>query len=107
MLHKLLFLGLIGLIFASGCTSQVSLDPLVGTWETHLLGFESTIQFNNDGTGTRASDLGITAFEWQKIDATHLNYRRVGSSDWDVVDYQVVNVNTLVFQNLTYTRAQT
>lgn len=103
LIYVLIVVGAI--VALAGCTTNSPLvDPLLGKWHTEVLTFDNTVEFASNGTGTIVNTLGTTAFEWKKIDSTHMNFRKIGDSDWDTKTYQLVNSNTLQFDGLTYTR---
>lgn len=103
ILPVILFLVLITLFF--GCNTP---SGLVGTWKTQTLGFEQYVTFNTDGTGTTQNVLGNEAFNYKVLDDTHISYTPltsvIGSPKEHIYNYQLVSINTLILNNITYTR---
>mgnify|MGYP001609997826 CR=1 FL=1 len=105
MKHTLLLLaGVLLFTGLSGCTQSILGSPLVGTWETKVLGFTQTLQFESNNTGVLVTTLGQKAFEYQVLDDHTVRYREVGEEDWDEKTYQLVNANTLILDEFTWVR---
>ena len=90
-------------VFASGCSFG---NPLVGDWETSILGLKTELSFNADGTGILKSKLGTVSFNYEVIDGETLQVTGdvLGTTTTEKVEYELVNNDTLKYKNLTFTR---
>ena len=99
-----ILLGIMALFFigASGCLTAFS--PLNETWETKVLGFTQTLNFESNGTGVLVTTLGNQSNAYEIIDEDTLRYRLTGDAAWETREYVLVNNNTLEFMGLTWVR---
>ncbi|MEK6970775.1 MAG: hypothetical protein AABW68_03720, partial [archaeon] len=73
MKHPLFLVGLLLIsIGISGCLQSSFGHPIVGTWETKVIGFTQTIQFESNNTGVLVTTLGQQAFDYQLMDGQTL-----------------------------------
>ncbi len=103
-MRKILVLALVAaVVFASGCTFG---NPLVGDWETSVLGLKTELSFYGDGTGVIKSKLGTVSFDYEIIDGETMQVTgdMFGTTATEKIEYELVNNNTLKYKNLTFTR---
>ncbi len=93
----------------AGCTTNVNnyTSPLIGVWETKVIGFTQTLRFENNGTGVLVTTLGQQAFMFQIVDGDTLLIKTENSNDWDEKEYNLVSNNTLQYGGLTWVRQGT
>lgn len=105
MKHHLILLGIILIIAGlSGCIQSSFGHPIVGTWETKVIGFTQTLQFESNNTGVLVTTLGQQAFDYKLIDDHTLQTKAIDSSDWEERTYTIVNNNTLILDGMTWVR---
>lgn len=95
------------LLFATllGCVNSSTIgSPILGSWETKIVGFIQSVRFESNGTGVLVTTLGQKAFAFQIVDADTIMIRYEGNSDWEDKTYNVVNNNTLQLDGLTWVR---
>lgn len=102
-------LAVLTIALLSGCTTNVNnyTSPLIGVWETKVIGFTQTLRFENNGTGVLVTTLGQLAFAFQIVDGDTLLVKTENSNDWDEKEYNLVSNNTLQYGGLTWVRQGT
>lgn len=87
----------------SGCASTLG-SPILGSWETKVLGFTQSVRFESNGTGVLVTTLGQQAFEFQVKDSDTILVKYANSDNWDEKTYTMVNNNTMQLEGLTWVR---
>ena len=92
----------------AGCTTVDNYtSPLIGVWETKVIGFTQTLRFENNGTGVLVTTLGQQAFMFQIVDSDTLLVKTENSNDWDEKENNLVSNNTLQYGGLTWVKQGT
>ncbi|MFZ2780989.1 MAG: hypothetical protein WAZ99_05225 [Rectinemataceae bacterium] len=89
-MKKLIVCAFLVLLVLSGCSLLAPENPIVGTWETTILGATTNYVFNTDGTSigtTTVLDVGISTYGIWSSDSTKLTITWAGSSEDEVELY--------------------
>ncbi len=102
---SLSLLAVLSVMVLSGCINTSTIgSPILGSWETKVLGFDQSIRFESNGTGVLVTTLGQSAFQFQIMDSDTLLIRFSSNDEWQEKSYNIVNNNTLQYDGLTWTR---
>jgi len=98
----------IALLF-SGCVVG---NKLVGDWQANvpLIG-QVDLTFRADGTGTLSNKLGAIIFEYEVIDQNKIEYLPQKSllnpnPEKEILEYEMINNNSMVFMDMTFAKKE-
>ena len=101
----ILIISVLILALFSGCVNTSTIgSPILGSWETKVVGLTQSVRFESNGTGVMITTLGQEAFKFQITSPTQILVRKQSTDQWDERSYNMVNNNTLQYAGLTWVR---